>query len=342
MNRGFCIAFCFVILACAACRRELDPPEAAFYYWKTNFSLDEALRNYLDSMAAMKIYVKFFDVDWDAESDGPVPIAEVEIDTANLRGLKIIPCIFITNRTIVRSSRDGVRDLAGKIAQKVGAYKMAIPACNFDELQIDCDWTSGTRERYFELLRVLKTKLAAEGIELTATIRLHQYKYPDRTGVPPVHRGMLMCYNTGNIGEWSEENSILRIADLKSYLDGSQKYPLPLDLALPVFRWGVLFRDGRMIRLLHGLGTENLSGDARFRYLAENRFEVEKSTFWEGHYLYAGDLIRLENIEEKELEESCRILSKVHQAGTTLAWFHLDTMMIRRFPAKTLKSFWHN
>jgi hypothetical protein len=342
MNRGFCIAFCFGIMTYAGCSHKVDSPKPAFYFWKTNFSLNHLLRAHLDSIGAQKIYVKFFDVDWDEHYNIPVPLAEVVFDTANLKNLNIVPCIFITNRTIVRSSFDEMEILASQIIRKIDDYRALLPDWTPAEIQIDCDWTAGTRARYFSLLHGLNAEFASKGIVLSATVRLHQYKYPDRTGVPPVPRGMLMCYNTGNVEDWSEENSILRSAVLEDYLEDAENYPLPLDLALPVFQWGVLFRDGRMIRLLHGLGAEVLLGDARFQPLAKNRFAVQKSTFLEGHYLYRGDQIRLENLEEKELKESCRLLKKVYQKGATLAWFHLDSLSIRQFPAQTLNALWQN
>lgn len=45
-----------------------------------------------------------------------------------------------------------------------------------------------------------------------------------------------MCYNTGDIDSPGESNSILDLEDAKKYLQGKHRaYPLPLDVALPVF-----------------------------------------------------------------------------------------------------------
>ncbi len=342
MKRSFYIAFCFLLIAVVGCRSNDKPPQPAFYYWKTNFSLAEPLRGYLDSLGVKKMYVKFFDVDWDESFQGPVPMAEVLMDTTAIRDMEIIPCVFITNRTIVSLSDKEVNGLATKIIQKIEDYQQTIPGWSPTEIQIDCDWTAGTRERYFALLRCLKQQLEPRSVLLSATVRLHQYKYPQKTGVPPVDHGMLMCYNTGELENWVEENSILRSSVLQRYLSRAKSYPLPLDIALPVFRWGVLFRDGRMIRLLHGLGAEDLLKDSRFHRLAEHRFEVQTSTFLDGHYLYRGDQLRMEEMKKEELAESCRLLRKLGNESNTLDWFHLDTLTVRQFPTATLQSLWQN
>ncbi len=75
---------------------------------------------------------------------------------------------------------------------------------------------------------------------LSATIRLHQVKYFETTGVPPVKSGMLMFYNTGDLENPSEENSILNIETAELYLSGLEDYPMQLDIVLPLFSWAVV------------------------------------------------------------------------------------------------------
>ena len=77
----------------------------------------------------------------------------------------------------------------------------------FKELQIDCDWTESTRDKYFHLLSTLRNELERNKQIISATIRLHQVKYAAITGIPPVHRGMLMYYNMGKINA-TDNNSV--------------------------------------------------------------------------------------------------------------------------------------
>ncbi len=338
MKRFIHTALGVLVAISHGCNPRSGVPEPAFYYWKTRLSVSEEQRDYLSGLGARKIYVKFFDVDWDG---GPVPLAEVEIDTARLGGLDIVPCVFITNRCVAQLPESGTAQLAARILQKTEELAAQYPGIRIREVQADCDWTASTRERYFNLLRRLRANLNAKGIILSATVRLHQYRRPEQTGVPPADRGMLMCYNTGDLEKWEEENSILRAEDVRQYTAGAGTYPLPLDVALPVFRWGVLFRDGRMIRLLHGLAPEHLGDSTRFRRTSVHRFEVIKSTFWDGYYLYEGDCLRLEAPEWEDLAESARLLQKVWRRsgrGTTAAFYHLDSTAVQHYPPKALSS----
>jgi len=111
---------------------------------------------------------------------------------------------------------------------------------------------------------------------------------------------MLMYYNMGEVRAWEESNSILNLEAAEPYLNG-KAYPLPLDLALPLFRWGVVFREGKMIRLINNLSAEALADRTRFFPMTPDRYEVQKGTFLQGHYLYQGDFIRLEAVQPAAL-----------------------------------------
>ena len=176
------------------------------------------------------------------------------------------------------------------------------------------------------------------GIKVSATIRLHQIKYFEQTGVPPVNRGMLMFYNMGDLDKIETENSILDIEIGKSYFQNFDKYPLPLDVALPIFQWGVIFRDGKLVKLINNLRAEDLTDEARFEQIAENRFRLEASTYLEGYYLYKDDLIRLENVEQQALRESAKALSNViDNQGFTVSFYHLDSLSLSAFPQDSLE-----
>ncbi len=297
------------------------------------------MQDYLTQTGAHKLYVKFFDVDWDGQR--PVPLAEVQMDTAGLSGLDIVPCVFITNRCMAQLPADAVDDLAQRILHKTFELAAQRPSMRIREFQADCDWTASTRERYFNLLQALRQRLQDQRISLSVTIRLHQYRYPDQTGVPPADKGLLMCYNTGDVEDPAEDNSILRPETLQSYLRHAQPYPLHLDAALPVFRWGVLFRQGRMIRLLHALEAAHLDDTTRFRALGDTYYEVVKSTFLQGHYLYAGDRLRLEAPTVQDLQQAAQMLHplwKRNKSPGTLAFYHLDTLNMRHFSPQAIRT----
>jgi hypothetical protein len=359
--------FCQLFFGCK--NESHRPATPAFYHWKTELKITAAERQYIDSLGVQRLYVKFFDVDRDATMGQPVPLAPVEIDTANLEGLEIVPTVFITNRTLLNLDEEGAVILASKIFQKIQSLlpptRQSANKPTSQEIQFDCDWTQQTEEKYFTLLKTFKQQLTRDSSPtgqtplippqrgkhssslLSATIRLHQIKYFKRTGVPPVDRGMLMFYNMGEVEDWETENSILDAALASQYLASGEigKYPLPLDVALPLFRWGVVFRDGRLVHLVNGLGTEDLADSLRFIKIAANRFEVQKSTYLDGYYLYKGDRIRLEGVSAGQLEEAAELLGSSFPKSRrfrktsplTVAFYHLDTSTLKAFSYETLE-----
>lgn len=310
----------------------------AFYHWKTKLQLSENERLYLDSLGVKKLYVKFFDVDWDEASNQPLPHASVQIDAARLAELEIVPVVFITNRTWLRLSLEEVDSLAKKIVFKIGELGKEA-GFSFREIQFDSDWTGQTRGRFFHFLKTFQSDDSGETPPLlSATIRLHQLKFFEKTGVPPVDRGMLMFYNMGDLEDWDTENSILDTELGREYLTNPDRYPLPLDLALPIFRWGVLFRDGELFKLINNLSEADLRDSLRFTATAPNRFLVKKSTYLQGYYLYEGDRLRLESASMPSLKAAASLLGKkLPLAGRTAVFYHLDSALIRDFPVAALR-----
>ena len=315
---GFQILVLTLALFISACQPK-PQVQRAFYHWQTNLSLSPAEQKSLQNLQVSRLYAKFFDVDWDEAQGQIIPLASIQIDTAGLKKLGLVPVIYITNRTWGHvESEAQVETLAQKIIAKIDALAQPLGTPSYSEIQIDCDWTASSRRVYFAFLKKLSNKLAQRKCQVSATIRLHQYKYPQRTGVPPVASGTLMLYNVGDLENWEEENSIFSQSAVEAY-SPFPKYPLPLDVVLPAFSWGVLFREGEMIRLLNELRAENLHGDARFEQIAPQRFRVQKSTYLNGHYLYQGDLLRIETCGYAELLAAARFARK-HLSGAGLHW----------------------
>ena len=116
------------------------------------------------------------------------------------------------------------------------------------EIQIDCDWTMSTQKRYFSMLRRMRDLCHEHRLTLSATIRLHQLSLE----VPPVDKGTLMMYNTGDFTQLSVHKPILDMKDVRPYLHSLPRYKLPLNVAYPLFTWRVLFRDGKYVGIMHG------------------------------------------------------------------------------------------
>ena len=332
----FCCSSLLLISSCTSSEKEVD---LAFYHWQTQLQLPDQEKNYLDSLSVHQLYVKFFDVDWDEAEGQAVPLAPLQVNNLPPDSLAVIPAVFITNRTFSNLAGADIDSLAARIHRKIFQLAGQFAHRPIREIQMDCDWSGTTRESYFYLLRQLKQRLLPQDIQLSVTIRLHQARYRTQTGVPPADRGVLMCYNTGEATDWTTENSILSSRTVAPYLSGLETYPLPLDLALPIFAWGVLFREGRMIRLINDLREEALQDTSRFAPLGAHRFQVVRSTYLNGYYLYEGDRLRLESVQIDELRENAGLLSPRWPTDRfRLIFYHLDASTIRHYPAEELES----
>lgn len=54
-------------------------------------------------------------------------------------------------------------------------------------------------------------------------------------------KASLMAYNTDNFKDPRTPNSILNDKTVRTYLAKAKGFDLPLDIALPIFRWNLVF-----------------------------------------------------------------------------------------------------
>ena len=267
-----------LVVLLTACREEVPPPTYAFYHWQTELNVPDSL---LEVHHADRLYIKAFDVSWENGRAEPAAILQTQDMTVPVEA---VPVVFLTN--------EAFQHPLGSLTEDVTELLTRSFPYPFAELQLDCDWTAGTREAYFHFLKQLRERLPGKAI--SCTVRLHQYR--DRTvqGVPPVDRAVLMAYNTGDLGSWETENSIVDSAAIEAYTAGQPSYPLPLDLAVAVYDWAAVYRRGQLVYLINEPELVGLGDTSRFTQLAPLRYRVAASTYYGGLYLYRGDLLRRE------------------------------------------------
>ena len=328
----------FAVLAGCSSSEESGLSRISTFYWKTNFALGEEERAWMDSLGCRRLYVKIADIVSDGAYDSPQPSALLEVsDTTGVWRYEITPAVFLTNAVFANLSAGRAEWLASAVAGLYANYAELYPRADHTHaLLLDCDWTERTREAYFDFLRHLRRRLPSE-TRIVSTLRLHQYKFPERTGVPPADRALLMAYNTGDIDDWGVDNSILDLAELAKYLSPARRYPLPLDPALPLFAWSLVYRDGQFWKILPALSGEELAADtACFEPLADRAgcFNVKKSTFRDGHYLRRGDWVRFETVSADLLQKAAHALRAI-PLPPDAEWglFHLNRACIRRHDA---------
>ena len=248
-----------------------EPLFISFYSWENSFDKKDINE---------KLYIKVLDIAYSTK---------LEIVTTNLKTTPkdFVPVIYITNETMKNVDYSLVSNAILKTLKNL----------NFNEVQIDCDWSDSSQSNYFKLLEDLKTKLNKP---LSATIRLHQIKYYVKTGIPPVDYGVLMYYNMSDITNIDTKNSILDNDIAKKYHYNFDNYKLKLKLALPLYSQAIQFRENKALSIFEGV--ERSDFDSNFIEISPNLYKVLNSTYFKGRYVYKDDIFRFEDVKKEDLK----------------------------------------
>ncbi|MCW3162093.1 hypothetical protein [Chryseobacterium oryctis] len=312
------ILFLFIIQSCTS----KENHNYTFYYWKTKLALDKTEKEALNKATTPYLYTRFFDVD---KIDGKFqPVGVIIKDKSFETNKQIVPTVFITNRTFLYITKEEITFLAESIydliQKKSGEYQLKTN----NEIQIDCDWTAGTRDDYFKFLKELKR---ISGKEITSTLRLHQVKDKNQAGIPPVEKVYLMCYSTSSPLENSDKNSILDINILKNYLSKIEDYPIKkIEVALPIYSWGIVTNHLGKHRLINALSKKDLN-NPNFKKISENAIEIQKDGFYFGNYLNKGFKIKVEEISDEQLQDVINFLNK-KMLRYNIIYYQLDSKFV--------------
>ncbi len=251
-----------------------EPINISFYHWENSYNQKEIKQ---------KVYIKVLDISYSSKIEVINTIFQTKPNDI------FVPVVYITNDTMKNVDYSII---SNQIIRNLKATNLS-----FEELQIDCDWSSSTQSNYFKLLEDLKVKLNKT---LSATIRLHQIKYYVKTGIPPVDYGVLMYYNMSDISDINTKNSILDNDIAKKYHYNFDSYKLKLKLALPLYSQAIQFRDNKALDIFEG--AEKKDFDENFKALDDNKYEVINSTYFKGRYVYKGDIFRFEDSEKEDIK----------------------------------------
>ncbi|SEM56122.1 hypothetical protein SAMN05421856_104189 [Chryseobacterium taichungense] len=295
---------CILLLLLFSCNKKQKHPYT-FYYWKTKLVLDHDEKKALDKATVPYLYTRFFDVD---KSRGKFqPVGVITKDKSFELRQKIVPVVFITNRTFLYIQKEEITFLAQNINDLIQKKTSEYHLNTIPEIQIDCDWTAGTKNDYFNFLKELK-KISRK--EITCTLRLHQVKDKAQTGIPPVEKVYLMCYSTSSPLENSDKNSILDVNILKSYLADLNDYPLKkIEVALPIYSWGIVTNYLGKHKLINALSEKDLE-HPNFKKISNHEIEILKDGFYFGSYMNKGFRIKIESISENQIREVVSFLDK--------------------------------
>ena len=198
-----------------------DKSLTAFYYWKTHFNLSETEKKCLAENQVKKLYVRYFDIGINTETNQAFPISPI-VFKQSTTGFIVVPVVYIKNEVMLSKSLN-----IAELAIKTSNFIQQINTKNnikINEIQLDCDWTLASKDNYLQFVNLFKKETNKK---LSATIRLHQIKYFKKTSIPNVDEGVLMYYNMGKIAPDSL-NSIYDKNIAERYLKSIKKPVLEL------------------------------------------------------------------------------------------------------------------
>ena len=232
-----------LVLVLSSCdnHRKSSTEGNSVYYWKTTFSLDKTKQDFISKNNITRLYIRYFDVV--LRGNASVPNATIKFKSSIPDSIQVIPAIYIMNECM--QSRD--TSLAEKILERILQINATNDIKNVREIQIDCDYTKKTEHNFLAFMQQLYNLCNKHKIGLATTVRLYQLSWQE----PKADRGVLMMYNTGDFTQLSCEHPILDMRDVKPYLPALRRYKLPLSTAYPLYRWKIVFRNGRYIGILH-------------------------------------------------------------------------------------------
>jgi hypothetical protein len=330
-------------------KREERQIERSFYYWRSVLKFNDYEKQQLDSLKVRTLYIKFFDVVWDEAKKDAMPVSKLLADKNALAFIRqasgstftIIPTVFITNECMQRIDSAQIQNLAQNIHSLIIQLTESYSFNSIAEIQFDCDWTVATKNNYFLLLGKIKAIWKNTAIPISATIRLHQIKFLTKTGIPPVDKGLLMCYNMGNLKDPGSNNSIIETKELKKYISDLSNYPLSLDVALPLFDWKVLFRNAQYSGLIRDLSSSALTNS--FTKKNGNRYEILKDTLLQGYELKKGDIVKDEQSNYEEIISATNeISSRLKNTQIRVALYHLDSVLLSKYTTHELENIYNS
>ncbi len=279
----------------------IQRPNIDFYHWKQSYSVPE------DALLKPH-YIKCIDIDYNGRE-----LKYRDTIFKTVISSEIVPVVYIDNRVLSHVD-DG--ELAQHVYQSIEKLSQSAKF-TYEKIEIDCDWTLSSKEKYFAMLKELKV-VSSKKIEVT--IRLHQIKYASKTGVPPADSGMLMYYNMSDFTSLETKNYILDMDVAKRYHYNFDTYPLTLDLALPLYTQATIIRFSKVVGAIEGVSKDEIIKD-NFKLLSHNIYLVTKEHYLKGKLLYEGDRVRFDSVSIVMLKEAIKSLKPIMKRPKKIVFF---------------------
>lgn len=309
-------------------------PTISFYIWKSKLTVQDADTAYLNTLGAEKVYIRMFDIS--DKGSGAYPMADYSPSNVPPFKQEVVPVTFITNKTFLHCSTDDIDNLARKCVNRMD--KLCYQHFNNrpSGYQFDCDWTEKTKENYFRFLKCIKKQ--REKAEISCTIRLHQIKFRIKTGIPPVDKGVLMYYASSEPTNFNNKNTILNNKDAALYIEELSSYPLHLDVALPLYSWGIVKNPFNQIKLINGVCRIVIDAHPElYSKISEGIYQILQSHYLRGIWVNKGNKLKVEEVSPETLLEAAQILQrKLKKEKREIIFYHLDEEILQRYSTEQL------
>ncbi len=319
-----------------------DPHPISFYHWRTGFAPVLQEKQYLEEIPAPKVYIRAFDLAWDPYKETERQLSYMKIKPDSLKYIEeVVLVVFMTNETIRNMSEAQLPALAARTAFLLNRTRIMFAnstTIKLEELQIDCDWTLKSKDKYFTFLEYMREEARKIGFrKLSATVRLHQVAFEEEAGIPPVDNGVLMFYNMQDAEDPLGRYSLLQGEALAKPLEKLSEYPLHLDVALPLSGWGIQLRDTRAIQIIPNLDREILEAAQCCSLKEESTYRVDSAMYVNNVYVVKGDEIQVEGADLAEVKKAAALLSDEMNEEYRLIFFHLDRALLENLSMEELK-----
>jgi len=306
---------CWRVVSCSSAK-----PVISFYYWRTVYHLSEKEHQILTDLNVQRLYIRYFDVTADKEELHPTAVIQFEEKPS----CEVIPVVYIKldalEWKVLSAPSFALADSVMLLVRNISKSN----EINFKEIQFDCDWNESTEKEYFKFIDRVR-ELNPE-LMVSSTIRLHQIKYQEKTGVPNVHTGTLMYYNMGRIAA-DTLNSIYDRDIARQYIGGLTDYNLPLNVAIPIFSWGVQSRGNQVVDLLNKINLAHLKNDTLFQQNSAREFTAIHNGVFEEVYFAQGDRLKLEYVSAEDIQGAIEDVSDfIRQPPREIILYDLDQL----------------
>lgn len=319
--------------------QSIKDPVRAFYFWENEeYSLSDYENEVLDTLSVQKLYVKLFEVEKN-EVMGIFPSAKSDLQNRIPESsIELIPVVYIRNDVFKKVSDKELEDFAENfiyLVEKRFEENFGREINELKEIQIDCDWTESTKEAYFKFLKLLRSETTCT---LSATLRLYAYKFPNRMGILPVDRAMLMCYNLMSPLEAENRNSILDLNELSKYLIGADNYPVPLDVALPIYSSIQVYQNNTFAGMFYQEDSTFLKSMKHTKGLW---YYMTNDTVVQDIFIRIGDELKFEKTSPKQIRQAIELICEhvYFKTKPTVALFHLQEQELKQHTYEELDSY---